>query len=143
MRCVLTDDTRLVHVELLEEVDIFRSSSSSSICRAIRPDDTRVPPREDHGMRLSCEIYDVHKSDDWLPQLFASVQYLFVETKSPLLLSTSSCFCRRWTCDRRWDFRKHIASTGGGGGRESTFTPAADPIGQHCEGSYAFHIQDL
>ena len=26
---------------------------------------------------------------------------LFVSTKS------LSCFCRRWTCDRRWDKRKH------------------------------------
>ena len=30
------------------------------------------------------------------------------------LLSTSSCFCRRWTCDRRWDKRKHNATTRGG-----------------------------
>ena len=28
-------------------------------------------------------------------------------------------------------------------GEESTFTPAADPIVPHCEGSYAFHIPDL
>ena len=43
------------------------------------------------------------RSDDWLPQLFGSVQYLFVETKSTFLLCTSSCFCHRWTCDGRWD----------------------------------------
>ena len=50
-------------------------------------------------------------SDDRLAQLFWGVQYLFVETKSPFLLSTSSCFCRRWTCDWRWDKRKHNATT--------------------------------
>ena len=36
-----------------------------------------------------------------LPQLFGSAQYFFVSTKS------LSCFCRRWTSDRRWDKRKH------------------------------------
>ena len=50
-------------------------------------------------------------SDDWLPKLFGGVQYLSVETRSPFLLFTSSCFCRRWTCDRRWDKRKHNART--------------------------------
>ena len=38
----------------------------------------------------------------------------FVSTGSLFLLSTSSCFCRRWTCDRRWDKRKHNATTRGG-----------------------------
>ena len=52
-------------------------------------------------------------SDDWLPQLFGSVQNFFVETKSPFPLSTSSCFCRRWTCDWRWDKRKRNATTRG------------------------------
>ena len=31
-----------------------------------------------------------------------------------LPLSTSSCFCRRWACDRGWDTRKHNATTRGG-----------------------------
>ena len=48
-------------------------------------------------------------SDDWLPQLFGSVQYFFVSTKSPFPLSLSSFFGRRWTCDKRWDRRKHTA----------------------------------
>ena len=57
--------------------------------------------------RLQCEpLLDLlflrsSHSDDWLPQLFGSVQYFFVSTKS------LSCFCRRWTGDRRWDKRKH------------------------------------
>ena len=50
-------------------------------------------------------------SDDWLPQLFGSVRYLFAETRSPFMLSTSRWFCPRSTCERRRIKRKHNAST--------------------------------
>ena len=40
-------------------------------------------------------------SDDWLLQLFFSVQYFLVSTKS------LSCFCLERTSEWRWDQRKH------------------------------------
>ena len=66
-------------------------------------------------------------SDDWLPQLFGSVQHLFVSTKSPFLLSTSSCFCRRWTCDRAWDRREHSTTSR----QRNPFPLGAAPMAQH------------
>ena len=50
------------------------------------------------SLSWSCSSCAPSHSDDWLPQLSGSVKYLFVETKSPFLLST---FGRRWTCERR------------------------------------------
>ena len=68
---------------------------------------TRVPPpktmaRAQSDPLLALLFLRSSHSDDWLPQLFWNVQCCFVETKSPFLLSTSSCSCRRWTCDGRW-----------------------------------------
>ena len=48
--------------EPLLDLLFLTCSSGSSICRAMRPDDTRVPQREDHGTRLSCEIHHVYKA---------------------------------------------------------------------------------
>ena len=45
------------------------------------------------------------QSDNWLPQLSGSVRYLFVETKSPFLLSLLSCFGHQWPCDKRGRLR--------------------------------------
>ena len=59
-------------------------------------------------------------SEDWLPQLFGSVQYLFVETKSPFMLSTSSS-------DGLVIGDGAKVNTTPQRGEESTFTPAADP----------------
>ena len=92
----------------------------------------RFTKRASLGPRLLAFFY----SDDRLPQLSRGLQYFFVVTKSPFMLATSSCFCRRWCCDgmcRCVDVRNTLHN----GAplpvlrrhSESSFTPPTAPCG--------------
>ena len=90
------------------------SPPAPPICRARRPDvqgfhHAKTMARDCLAISTTCTkraslapaLRALLHSDDWLPQLFGSVQYFFVSTKS------LSCFCRPWTVDRMGQKESH------------------------------------